>query len=68
METIPKPTETAAADEPLAYSVQEAAELLGLHYFTVCRLIQRKKLKMRWSPCGKPLVPRTEVLRLLKSE
>jgi transposase len=43
METIPKPTETAAADEPLAYSVQEAAELLGVHYFTVCRLIQRKK-------------------------
>ena len=41
---------------------------LGVHYFTVCRLIQRKKLKVRWSPCGKPLVPRTEVLRLLKSE
>lgn len=68
METIPKPTEMATADEPPTYSVQEAAELLGVHYFTVCRLLQRKKLKVRWSPCGKPLVLRTEVLRLLKSE
>ena len=68
MGTIPEPTEMATADESPAYSVQEAAELLGVHYFTVCRLLQRKKLKVRWSPCGKPLVPRTEVLRLLKSE
>jgi excisionase family DNA binding protein len=68
METIPKPTETPTADERLAYSVQEAADLLGVHYFSVYRLIQNGKLKACRALRGKLLVPRTELLRLLKSE
>ena len=31
--------------ERLAYSIQEAADLLGVDYFSVYRLIQRGKLK-----------------------
>jgi len=68
METIPQPTETPATDERLAYSVQEAADLLGVHYFSVYRLIQSGKLKACRALRGKLLVPRTELLRLLKSE
>jgi excisionase family DNA binding protein len=70
METIPK-TETPPNPTPserLAYSIQEAAEMLGVNYFSVYRLIQRGKLK----PCrvlrGKLLVPRTELLKLLATE
>jgi excisionase family DNA binding protein len=54
--------------ERLAYSVEESARLLGVHYFSVYRLIQRGKLR----PCrvlrGKLLVPRSELLKLLKTE
>jgi len=54
--------------ERLAYSVEEAAELLGVHYFSVYRMIQRGKLR----PCrvlrGKLLVPRSELLKLLRVE
>ncbi|HEX4121791.1 MAG TPA: helix-turn-helix domain-containing protein [Verrucomicrobiae bacterium] len=68
METISRATETSATDERLAYSVQEAADLLGVHYFSVYRLIQSGKLKVCRPLRGKLLVPRTELLRLLKSE
>lgn len=68
MEIIPKPTETPTTDERLAYSVQEAADLLGVHYFSVYRLVQNGKLKACRALRGKLLVPRTELLRLLKSE
>lgn len=68
METTPQPTETPANDERLAYSVQEAADLLGVHYFSVYRLIQNGKLKACRALRGKLLVPRTELLRLLKPE
>jgi excisionase family DNA binding protein len=47
METIPE-NETQTATPPierLAYSVQEAADVLGVHYFSIYRLIQRGKLK-----------------------
>ena len=70
MENIPQ-TEAAPSTLPaerLAYSIQEAAEMLGVNYFSVYRLIQRGKLK----PCrvlrGKLLVPRTELLKLLATE
>jgi excisionase family DNA binding protein len=57
-----------AQTERLAYSVEEAAELLGVHYFSVYRMIQRGKLR----PCrvlrGKLLVPRSELLKLLRVE
>ena len=47
METIPE-NETQTATPPierLAYSVQEAADMLGINYFTMYRLIQRQKIK-----------------------
>jgi excisionase family DNA binding protein len=68
METIPNPPETPATTERLAYSVEEAAALLGVHYFSVYRLIQRGKIKACRALRGKLLVPRAELLRLLKSE
>ena len=73
METIPKnneqpnPTQPAPADR-LAYSVQEAADLLGVNYFSIYRLIQRGKLKPCRALRGKLLVPRTELLKLLATE
>ncbi|MBA3832034.1 MAG: helix-turn-helix domain-containing protein [Chthoniobacterales bacterium] len=53
--------------ERLAYSVQESADLLGVNYFSVYRLIQRGKLRACRALKGKLLVPRAELLRLLKS-
>jgi excisionase family DNA binding protein len=73
---VSMPTETldsssssqAPASEPerLAYSLHEAADLLGVDYFSVYRLIQRGKLRACRALRGKLLVPRTELLRLLK--
>jgi len=64
----PAPAATLPNSERLAYSVEEAARLLGVHYFSVYRMIQRGKLR----PCrvlrGKLLVPRSELLKLLKTE
>jgi len=54
--------------ERLAYSIQEAADMLGVHYFSIYRLVQDGKLKVCRALRGKLLVPRTELLRLLKSE
>jgi excisionase family DNA binding protein len=68
METTIKPTETPPPTERLAYSVQEVADLLGVHYFSVYRLIQRGKLKVCRALRGKLLVPRSELLKLLKTE
>jgi len=52
----------------LSYSIREAAELLGVDYFSVYRLIQRGKLRACRALRGKFLVPRTELLRLLNTE
>lgn len=52
----------------LAYSVQEAAGLLGVNYFSVYRLVQRGKLKACRALRGKLLVPRSELLKLLRTE
>jgi excisionase family DNA binding protein len=70
METIPKPEEqpNPAQPERLAYSIQEAADMLGVNYFSVYRLIQRGKLKVCRALRGKLLVPRTELLKLLATE
>jgi excisionase family DNA binding protein len=57
----------AAEPERLAYSLQEAAELLGIDYFSVYRLIQREKLRACRALRGKLLVPRSELLRLLNN-
>jgi len=70
MGTIPKTEEqpAAATTERLAYSVEESAAMLGVHYFSIYRLIQRGKLKACRALRGKLLVPRSELLKLLKSE
>jgi excisionase family DNA binding protein len=70
METISKNEEPPAAPptERLAYSIQEAADMLGVNYFSVYRLIQRDKLKVCRALRGKLLVPRTELLKLLGTE
>lgn len=61
------PTATPAAEqERLAYSLKEVADLLGVDYFSVYRLIQRGKLRACRALRGKLLVPRSELLRLLK--
>jgi excisionase family DNA binding protein len=68
METPASSLNSAAAPEPerLAYTVQESADLLGVDYFSVYRLIQRGKLRACRALRGKLLVPRAELVRLLK--
>ena len=55
-------------EDRLAYSIPEAAELLGLDYFSVYRLVQRGKLKACRALRGKFLITRAEINRLLNSE
>ena len=61
----PKAVEPPTQTERLAYSIQEAACLLGVNYFSVYRLVQRGKLKACRALRGKLLVPRSELLKLL---
>jgi excisionase family DNA binding protein len=72
METTPtneeQQTTIALPTERLAYSVQEAADMLGVHYFSIYRLIQRGKLKTCRALRGKLLVPRTELIKLLQTD
>jgi excisionase family DNA binding protein len=70
METIPKTDSQTAATptERLVYSIQEAADLHGVNYFSVYRLIQRGKLKVCRALHGKLLVPRAELLKLLQTQ
>jgi excisionase family DNA binding protein len=63
-----KAPQSPDAPERLAYSIHEAAQLLGVDYFSVYRLIQRKKLRACRALRGKLLVPRSELLKLLKTE
>jgi excisionase family DNA binding protein len=65
-DTVTSSAASTPDPERLAYSVQEAADLLGVDYFSVYRLIQRGKLRACRALRGKLLVPRTELLRLLK--
>jgi excisionase family DNA binding protein len=55
-------------NERIAYSIPEAAEMLGLDYFSVYRLVQRGKLKACRALRGKFLISRTELFRLLNTE
>ena len=70
METVPKPEAPPNPTPPerLAYSIQEAADMLGVNYFSIYRLIQRGKLKPCRALRGKLLVPRTELLKLLQTD
>jgi len=54
--------------ERLAYSIQEAADMLGVDYFSVYRLIRRGKLKACRALRGKFLISRAELFRLLNTE
>jgi excisionase family DNA binding protein len=70
METLGPLPQTESAErekERLSYSIHEAAALLGVDYFSVYRLIQRGKLRACRALRGKLLVPRSELLRLLKT-
>jgi excisionase family DNA binding protein len=60
--------ESPPAIERLAYSIQESADMLGVNYFSIYRLIQRGKLKACRALRGKLPVPRTELLKLLATE
>jgi len=42
--------------------------MLGVHYFSIYRLIQRGKLKTCRALRGKLLVPRTELIKLLQTD
>jgi excisionase family DNA binding protein len=55
-------------NERIAYSIPEAADMLGLDYFSVYRLVQRGKLKACRALRGKFLISRTELFRLLNTE
>jgi excisionase family DNA binding protein len=55
-------------EDRLAYSIHEAADMLGVDYFSVYRLIQRGKLKACRALRGKFLITRSELDRLLNSE
>lgn len=73
MTTEPESNETPQptlnqAPERLAYSIQEAADLLGVNYFSVYRLVQRGKLKACRVLRGKFLIPKAELLKLLATE
>jgi excisionase family DNA binding protein len=59
---------TETPNERIAYSLREAAEMLGVNYFSVYRLVQRGKLKACRVLRGKFLIPRTELFRLLDTE
>lgn len=48
--------------------MEESAALLGVNYFSVYRLIQLGNLKACRALRGKLLVPRSELLKLLRPE
>ena len=60
--------QTAPQVERLAYSIEEAAQMLGVNYHSIYRLIQRGKLKACRALRGKFLITRDELIKLLKSE
>jgi excisionase family DNA binding protein len=64
----PIKSEQPPQNERLAYSIPEAADMLGVDYHSVYRLVQRGKLKACRVLLGKFLIPRTELFRLLNAE
>jgi excisionase family DNA binding protein len=67
MENQQKIETSPAKIERLAYSLKETAEMLGVDYFSVYRLVQRGKLKACRALRGKFLVPRSELIKLLNA-
>src|SRR5204862_7742498 len=69
LNVVPESPAPALPDsDRLADSVDEAAQLLGVHYFSVYRMIQRGNLRACRVLRGKLLVPRSELLRVLGGE
>jgi excisionase family DNA binding protein len=62
-ESQPRP---AVSEQRLAYTMKEAAAMLGVSYHSILRLIQRGKLKTCTAIPRRPLIARTEILRLLR--
>lgn len=54
--------------ERMAYTLLEVADLIGVDYMSVYRLVQRGKLKACRALRGKFLVTRTELQRMLNKE
>lgn len=50
-----------------AFTLKETAQRLGISYHSVLRLIQRGKLRACHALPRKPLIPRKEIERLLKT-
>ncbi|HEX5397790.1 MAG TPA: helix-turn-helix domain-containing protein [Verrucomicrobiae bacterium] len=65
---ITEPLRKQEREERLAYSIPEAADMLGLDYFSVYRLVVRGKLKACRALRGKFLITRTELNRFLNAE
>jgi len=62
-------TDNVEASQPtpkLAYSMQETADMLGISYFTVHRLLKRGLLRSS-SALRHKLIPRSEIERFLES-
>jgi excisionase family DNA binding protein len=55
-------------EDRLAYSMNEAADLLGIDYLSVYRLVVRGKLKACRALRGKFLITRAELNRFLNEE
>jgi hypothetical protein len=51
---------------PNQLTISQAAEAIGVDSFTILSLIQRAKLKPARSPSGEIMVPKDELLRLIK--
>jgi excisionase family DNA binding protein len=60
------PGRTADSSERLAFTMKEAAATLGVSYHSILRLIQRGKLKSCTAIPRRPLIAKTEILRLLR--
>lgn len=60
--------ELPSEKERLAYTLLEVADLIGVDYMSVYRLVQRGKLKACRVLRGKFLVSRAELLRMLNKE
>jgi excisionase family DNA binding protein len=50
-----------------AYTLKETAQRLGVSYHSILRLVQRGKLRACHALPRRPLIPRKEIARLLKT-
>ena len=60
----PAPAPAPAPRPRLAYTIRETAQMLGISYISVYRLVQRNKLRTNTSLRHR-LIPRTEIERFL---